>query len=165
MLDICKWYPISYDESQNTVLQQECMRYNKLLGQMTSTLKDVRKALKGLVVMSWELDGLANSLYNNQVPAMWESKAYPSLKPLVLWQEDLQRRASFVDDWVQNGLPATFWVSGFFFPQAFLTAILQNFARKAQVCQSLFAGLFCSTGVFVRPPLTLLRISDWNRHG
>ena len=98
MLDICKWYPISYDESQNTVLQQECMRYNKLLGQMTSTLKDVRKALKGLVVMSWELDGLANSLYNNQVPAMWESKAYPSLKPLVLWQEDLQRRASFVDD-------------------------------------------------------------------
>ena len=109
------------------------MRYNKLLGQMVSTLKDVRKALKGLVVMSSELDALSTSLYNNQVPAMWESKAYPSLKPLVLWQEDLIRRCVFVDDWVQNGLPATFWVSGFFFPQAFLTAILQNFARKAQI--------------------------------
>ena len=51
----------------------------------------------------------------------------------MLWQEDLIRRCVFVDDWVQNGLPATFWVSGFFFPQAFLTAILQNFARKAQI--------------------------------
>ena len=99
MLDVCKWYPIMYDESQNTVLQQECMRYNKLLNQMNSTLKDVRKALKGLVVMSTELDALSTSLYNNQVPLMWESKAYPSLKPLVLWQEDLLRRCKFIDDW------------------------------------------------------------------
>ena len=43
------------------------MRYNKLLKQMAATLKDVRKALKGLVVMSAELDALATSLYNNQV--------------------------------------------------------------------------------------------------
>ena len=120
-------------DSMNTVLLQEVIRFNRLIHVVRSSLLDIGKAVKGLVVMSWELDGLANSLYNNQVPAMWESKAYPSLKPLVLWQEDLQRRASFVDDWVQNGLPATFWVSGFFFPQAFLTAILQNFARKAQV--------------------------------
>ena len=133
MLDICKWYPIMYEESQNTVLQQECMRYNKLLKQMASSLKDVRKALKGEVVMSTELDGLASSLYNNQVPGMWESKAYPSLKPLVLWQDDLLRRCRFIDDWVQHGIPATFWISGFFFPQAFLTAINQNFARKAQI--------------------------------
>jgi len=74
MLDVCKSYPIIYEESQNTVLQQECLRYNKLLAQMASTLKDVRKALKGLVVMSAELDALSTSLYNNQVPGMWEAK-------------------------------------------------------------------------------------------
>ena len=133
MLDVCKSFPITYEESMNTVLQQECMRYNKLLAQMRSTLTDVRKALTGLVVMSSELDALASNLYNNQVPTGWEAKAYPSLKPLVLWQEDLLRRCSFIDDWVQNGIPATYWVSGFFFPQAFLTAILQNFARKGQI--------------------------------
>ena len=86
MLDVQKKYPVTYEESQNTVLQQECIRYNKLLVVIKQTLVDVRKALKGLVVMSAELDALATSLYNNQVPAMWESKAYPSLKPLVLWQ-------------------------------------------------------------------------------
>jgi len=133
MLDVQKNYPVKYEESQNTVLQQECLRYNKLLIVMKKTLVDVRMALKGLVVMSSELDALATSLYNNQVPAMWEGKAYPSLKPLVTWQEDLLKRTAFVQDWVDNGMPTTFWISGFFFPQAFLTGTLQNYARKLQI--------------------------------
>jgi len=133
MLDIQKMYPVMYAESQNTVLQQECIRYNKLLVVIKQTLLDVRKALKGLIVMSAELDALSTSLFNNQVPGMWEGKAYPSLKPLVLWVEDLQKRCHFVQDWIDNGIPTTFWISGFFFPQAFLTGNLQNFARKNKI--------------------------------
>ena len=68
LLDIQKKYPVKYEDSMNTVLQQECIRYNKLLVVMKSTLSDVRKALKGLVVMSSELDALATNLFNNQVP-------------------------------------------------------------------------------------------------
>eukprot|EP00286_Rhodomonas_abbreviata_P007918 CAMPEP_0181334474 /NCGR_PEP_ID=MMETSP1101-20121128/26284_1 /TAXON_ID=46948 /ORGANISM="Rhodomonas abbreviata, Strain Caron Lab Isolate" /LENGTH=438 /DNA_ID=CAMNT_0023444463 /DNA_START=101 /DNA_END=1417 /DNA_ORIENTATION=- len=133
MLDIQKMYPVVYEESQNTVLQQECMRYNKLLVVMKQTLLDVRKALKGLIVMSTELDEVSNSLFNNQVPGSWESKAYPSLKPLVLWQEDLLKRCAFIQNWVDHGIPATFWISGFFFPQAFLTGASQNYARKLKI--------------------------------
>ncbi len=44
-------YPTSYEESMNTVLFQECVRYNRLLIEMDTTLKSVKKALKGEVVM------------------------------------------------------------------------------------------------------------------
>jgi dynein heavy chain, axonemal len=42
-------FPTLYEESMNTVLKQECIRYNKLLSIMHSSIPLFRKALKGLV--------------------------------------------------------------------------------------------------------------------
>lgn len=50
--DIYKLYPTLYKESMNTVLIQELIRYNRLLDIMISSLKNAKKALKGLIVMS-----------------------------------------------------------------------------------------------------------------
>lgn len=60
-------YPTSYGESMNTVLAQEAIRYNALLAVIDSRLKSSLKALRGLVVMSPDLEAVANSLYDNQV--------------------------------------------------------------------------------------------------
>uniref|UniRef100_A0A8V1A4F4 Dynein axonemal heavy chain 1 n=1 Tax=Gallus gallus TaxID=9031 RepID=A0A8V1A4F4_CHICK len=129
---ICK-YPLLYEESMNTVLVQEVIRYNSLLEVIAQTLKDLLKALKGLVVMSSQLELMANSLYNNSVPTVWNTKAYPSLKPLASWVNDLVQRVEFLQKWIGHGIPSVFWISGFFFPQAFLTGTLQNFARKSVI--------------------------------
>ena len=128
-----KSYPVKYEESMNTVLQQEIIRYNKLLAVMRSSLANVRKALVGQMVMTEELDALGTSMYNQQVPAMWAKKAYPSMKPLAAWTNDLLARLDFLNNWIENGTPIHYWISGFFFPQAFLTGTLQNYARKLQL--------------------------------
>ncbi len=65
-------YPVKYEDSMNTVLVQECLRYNRLISVMTASLSSIQKALKGLVVMSTELDEMGSSLFNQKVPAMWE---------------------------------------------------------------------------------------------
>uniref|UniRef100_A0A8D1UYI8 Dynein axonemal heavy chain 1 n=1 Tax=Sus scrofa TaxID=9823 RepID=A0A8D1UYI8_PIG len=126
-------YPVLYEESMNTVLVQEVIRYNRLLQVVTQTLRDLLKALKGLVVMSSQLELMSASLYNNTVPELWNAKAYPSLKPLSSWVMDLLQRLDFLQAWIQGGIPAVFWISGFFFPQAFLTGTLQNYARKSVI--------------------------------
>lgn len=56
-------------------------RYNKLLAVISQSLSDIVKALKGLVVMSSELELMANSLFNNAVPDMWKGKASETQPP------------------------------------------------------------------------------------
>merc|ERR1712224_15924 len=116
----------------NTVLQQEIVRYNRLLGEMKKSLSDIRKALVGQLVMTDDLDAMGTNMFNQHVPANWAAKAFPSLKPLAAWVNDLLDRLEFLNKWIEHGTPMHYWISGFFFPQAFLTGTLQNFARKFQ---------------------------------
>ncbi|XP_055452394.1 dynein axonemal heavy chain 6 [Psammomys obesus] len=116
--------------SLTTVLGQEVDRFNKLLKLIHISLETLKKAIAGLVVMSEEMEKVYHSFLNNQVPSLWSNTAYPSLKPLGSWIKDLILRTEFVDLWLRRGQPKSFWISGFFFPQGFLTGTLQNHARK-----------------------------------
>lgn len=124
-------FPVEYTESMNTVLTQELIRFNRLIFVIRKSLNEVQRALKGLVVMSGDLEAMGNSMVNGQVPEMWSAVAYPSLKPLGSWVTDFLTRLTFLQDWIDRGsAPVVYWISGFFFTQAFITGTLQNFARK-----------------------------------
>ena len=51
----------------NTVLVQEMERFNRLTSAITSSLSNLRKAIKGLVVMNADLEALAQSLLIGKV--------------------------------------------------------------------------------------------------
>ncbi|KAL4429302.1 hypothetical protein ABPG74_002288 [Tetrahymena malaccensis] len=123
-------YPISYENSLNTVLQQEIIRYNNLTNVIVSSLKEIENALQGIVVMSSNLEKVCNSLLKGLVPDLWKKSSYPSLKPLGSYITDLVKRLKYYQNWIDHDVPKCHWISGFYFTQTFLTATLQNFARK-----------------------------------
>ena len=123
-------YPVEYLESMNSVLCQELVRFNRLLTVIHRSIKDFGLALKGRIVMTSDLDALGNAMYDGKIPAMWAKKSYPSLKPLAAYVSELLRRLDTLQKWIDEGAPPKFWITGFFFTHAFLTGVLQNYARK-----------------------------------
>ncbi|XP_059157269.1 dynein axonemal heavy chain 6-like [Physella acuta] len=141
-----------------TILRQEIDRFNNLLSVIHNSLNLLTLAVKGEIVMSEQLEEAYEALLTLRIPAQWKNAAYESTKSLSSWVSDLQQRVEFFAEWakllsstiekkyrqaVRNvketagdvdvpiiTQPVTFWLSAFFFPQGFLTAVLQNHARK-----------------------------------
>jgi dynein heavy chain len=117
-------------DSLATVLIQEVDRFNGLLQVLRDSLVLLRRAIKGIIVMSFDLEEIYNAFLLNRVPKGWSTAAYPSLKPLSSWWKDLCDRMTFMHKWNKNGVPPSVALPYIFFTQGFLTGALQKHARK-----------------------------------
>lgn len=87
--------------------------------------------VQGELTITADMEELGNALYLDKVPETWAKKAYPSLFGLTAWYADLLLRVKELETWTSDfQLPAAVWLAGFFNPQSFLTAIMQQMARK-----------------------------------
>ena len=119
--------------STGVFLTQELVRFNELISVMRSTLKDLQRAIKGLIVMSGPLEQMYNNFIFQRVPSQWENAGYPCSKPLASWTEDHFKRLAFMGDWLTEGPPSAFWLPCFFFPQGFMTAVKQTYSREYSI--------------------------------
>lgn len=103
--------------SMGTFVSIEMGKFNKMLKQISRTLSELQRAIKGFVIMSSELDAMYQALLFQRVPDLWSNVGYLSQKPLGSWFKDLVARIEFMEKWILEGPPNAFWMSAFFFPQ------------------------------------------------
>ncbi|KAL6109087.1 dnah11 [Pungitius sinensis] len=112
---------------------QECERMNLLLAEIRKSLNVLDLGLKGELTISSSMETLQSALFKDCVPDSWSRLAFPSTKTLAHWFNDLMCSCRELDSWTQDlVLPAVVWLSGLFYPQSFLTAVMQSIARKNQ---------------------------------
>ncbi|XP_055624142.1 dynein beta chain, ciliary-like isoform X3 [Toxorhynchites rutilus septentrionalis] len=110
---------------------QECERMNILVREMKRSLRELMLGLKGELTITSDMEDLEASLFFDHVPDSWTRRAYPSMFGLQSWFADLTIRIKELEAWSNDfNLPSTVWLAGFFNPQSFLTAIMQQTARK-----------------------------------
>jgi hypothetical protein len=117
----------------DTVLYHQIVLYNHLLEVIRQSLKTLKDGLVGMIVMDEKLDALNRRLLANKIPELWLQNSFPSVLSLRNYMDDLKARISFLDQWIRTERPKVFKLGSFYHPEEFLTAILQNYARRHSV--------------------------------
>ncbi len=139
-------------------LRQEIDRLNIILDLTRSTLKNLRLAVAGTVALSGDLVDALDALFDANVPPKWLKKSWES-STIGSWFQGLLQRYDQLDKWLHRGRPKAYWMTGFFNPQGFLTAMKQEVNRKHAADKWALDDVVMTSEV-THPPKTFEALKD-----
>jgi dynein heavy chain len=110
-------------------LRQEIDRLNIIITLATKTLKNLRLAVAGTIALAGDLVEALEKLFNASIPTAWLRWSWESAT-IGTWFQGLLQRHDQLEKWLNKGRPKAYWLTGFFNPQGFLTAMKQEVNRK-----------------------------------
>jgi dynein heavy chain len=124
----------------NIFLFQEIQRFQMILDIVRTTMVNMIDAIEGTIIMTPDIVDSINAVYDFRVPNKWMfdptgaeiSWLTPSLAG---WIKGLLDRHFQLNNWISKERPISYWMTGFFNPQGFLTAVKQEVNRQNKAKQ------------------------------
>ncbi|XP_036143732.1 dynein heavy chain 8, axonemal [Monomorium pharaonis] len=121
-------HAMDHTAPMNIFLKQEINRIQMVIKLIRVMLKDLLLAIEGIIIMSEELRDIFDNIYDAKIPKTWKARSWESAS-LGFWFTELLERNQQFSTWLYSGRPIKFWMTGFFNPQGFLTAMKQEITR------------------------------------
>ena len=144
-------------QPMNIFLRQEISRIQMVLSLVRRYLTNLKLALEGTIVMNDEMKQTLDQMFDARVPSKWLKISWQS-STLGFWFTELLERDVQLKKWCFHAKPKVFWISGFFNPQGFITAMRQEVTRNHKswsldsvVCQNLVTR-FSKEDIHDSPP-------------
>lgn len=117
----------------NIFLTQEIEQLQHVINIVRKTMTDMVQAIEGTIIMTAELVDAIGKVYDARVPTKWQFQSGAEISWLTPslggWIKGLIDRHHQLNSWMTKR-PISYWLTGFYNPQGFLTAAMQEVTRQ-----------------------------------